>query len=281
MKQLFVSDMDGTLLNPDSRISGRTASIITELSRRGVLFTVATARTPATVEPLLSATVTLPPAIVMTGAAMWDRVRHAYIDTHFIPAETAASIVGACAAHGIRPFSYTLDSTGIIRTYYNGRSSRREQKFIDERAHLPLKRFEINPAGDAATSYPDTVLIFALGSPDRIYPLADELREQCRCSVSSYPDIFNRDSAFLEVFAPGVSKASAVEKLKRMTGADRLTVFGDNINDLPMMAVADVAVAVGNALPEVKAAADIVIGSNRDDAVALYVERMSDGNMQN
>ena len=112
-------------------------------------------------------------------------------------------------------------------------------------------------------------------------PLADELREQCRCSVSSYPDIFNPDIAFLEVFAPGVSKASAVEKLKRMTGADRLTVFGDNINDLPMMAVADVAVAVGNALPEVKAAADIVIGSNRDDAVALYVERMSDGNMQN
>ena len=73
------------------------------------------------------------------------------------------------------------------------------------------------------------------------------------------------------MFAPGVSKASAVTDLKKLTGADRLTVFGDNLNDLPMMAVADVAVAVGNAFPEVKAAADIVIGSNRDDAVALYI----------
>lgn len=271
MKHLFVSDMDGTLLNPESRISARTASIVTELSRRGVLFTVATARTPATVEPLLSATLTLPPTIVMTGAAMWDRRRQSYINPHFMEPATAACITEACAAHGIRPFSYTLDGSGIIRTYYNGRTSRREQKFIDERAHLPLKRFEINPTGDAAMSYPDTVLIFALGLPDSIYPLADELRATGLCSVSSYPDIFNSDVAFLEVFAPGVSKASAVTDLKKMTGADRLTVFGDNLNDLPMMAVADVAVAVGNAFPEVKAAADIVIGSNRDDVVALYI----------
>lgn len=271
MKHLFVSDLDGTLLNPESRISARTASIVTELSRRGVLFTVATARTPATVEPLLSATLTLPPAIVMTGAAMWDRRRQSYINPHFMEPATAACIAEACAAHGIRPFSYTLDGSGIIRTYYNGRTSRREQKFIDERAHLPLKRFEINPTGDAAMSYPDTVLIFALGLPDSIYPLADELRATGLCSVSSYPDIFNSDVAFLEVFAPGVSKASAVTDLKKLTGADRLTVFGDNLNDLPMMAVADVAVAVGNAFPEVKAAADIVIGSNRDDAVALYI----------
>lgn len=271
MKHLFVSDLDGTLLNPESRISARTASIVTELSRRGVLFTVATARTPATVEPLLSATLTLPPAIVMTGAAMWDRRRQSYINPHFMEPATATCITEACAAHGIRPFSYTLDGSGIIRTYYNGRTSRREQKFIDERAHLPLKRFEINPTGDAAMSYPDTVLIFALGLPDSIYPLADELRATGLCSVSSYPDIFNSDVAFLEVFAPGVSKASAVTDLKKLTGADRLTVFGDNLNDLPMMAVADVAVAVGNAFPEVKAAADIVIGSNRDDAVALYI----------
>ena len=271
MKHLFVSDLDGTLLNPESRISARTASIVTELSRRGVLFTVATARTPATVEPLLSATLTLPPAIVMTGAAMWDRRRQSYINPHFMEPATAACITEACAAHGIRPFSYTLDGSGIIRTYYNGRTSRREQKFIDERAHLPLKRFEINPTGDAAMSYPDTVLIFALGLPDSIYPLADELRATGLCSVSSYPDIFNSDVAFLEVFAPGVSKASAVTDLKKLTGADSLTVFGDNLNDLPMMAVADVAVAVGNAFPEVKAAADIVIGSNRDDAVALYI----------
>ncbi len=47
--------------------------------------------------------------------------------------------------------------------------------------------------------------------------------------------------------------------------------FGDNINDLPMMREADLAVAVSNALPEVKDAADIVIGANTDDAVARFI----------
>ncbi len=48
--------------------------------------------------------------------------------------------------------------------------------------------------------------------------------------------------------------------------------FGDNLNDIPMLQVADVAVAVDNALPETKAAADVVIGPNTADSVALYIE---------
>lgn len=48
-------------------------------------------------------------------------------------------------------------------------------------------------------------------------------------------------------------------------------VFGDNLNDLPMLAAADVAVAVDNAFPEVKEHADVVIGPNYDDSVANYI----------
>ncbi|MDE5554439.1 MAG: HAD hydrolase family protein, partial [Muribaculaceae bacterium] len=65
--------MDGTLLGGDSMVSSETAAIISDLTRRGALITVATARTPATVVPLLADTLTTPPAIVMTGAAMWLR----------------------------------------------------------------------------------------------------------------------------------------------------------------------------------------------------------------
>ncbi|MDE5953951.1 MAG: HAD hydrolase family protein, partial [Duncaniella sp.] len=42
MKTLYVSDMDGTLLGPDSRVSGETAEIVSALSRRGTAITVAT-----------------------------------------------------------------------------------------------------------------------------------------------------------------------------------------------------------------------------------------------
>ena len=51
-----------------------------------------------------------------------------------------------------------------------------------------------------------------------------------------------------------------------------MIAFGDNLNDIPMMRVADVAVAVGNALSQVKAEADVVIGANTADAVAQFIK---------
>ena len=72
MKTLYVSDMDGTLLQPDARLSERTVSMLNEAIASGKLFTVATARTPATVAPLMQRVNMNIPAIVMTGAALWN-----------------------------------------------------------------------------------------------------------------------------------------------------------------------------------------------------------------
>lgn len=53
MSTLFVSDLDGTLLQPDARLSEETVALLNSNIDRGALFTVATARTPATVAPIL------------------------------------------------------------------------------------------------------------------------------------------------------------------------------------------------------------------------------------
>ena len=273
MKQLFVTDMDGTLLDRSGKISPRSAAIISRLSSEGALITVATARTPATVEPLMAETLTIPPAIVMTGAALWDRSSRTYLHPQFIDPAAAETIIGLCCDFGIRPFSYTIHPSGIIHTYFHGHPTRREQKFIEERSRLTLKKIHVitRPVTDRPPVYPETLLIFGLGPLDKIYPLAEQLRKTAICSVSSYPDIFNHELAYIEIFAPGVDKASAVIRLKEHLGAERVTVFGDNLNDLPMMAVADTAVAVGNALPEVRQAADIVIDTHAPDAVARFL----------
>ena len=83
--------------------------------------------------------------------------------------------------------------------------------------------------------------------------------------------MYGPDLGILEVFSADASKANALRRLKKLVGADRVVVFGDNINDLPMMREADVAVAVGNAVEEVKRAATVVIGPNTDDSVARYI----------
>lgn len=272
MKQLFVTDMDGTLLSPDSRVDSESASIISDLTRRGALITVATARTPATVEPLLSATLTGAPPIVLTGASMWNRRDKTFLNPALMPEGLAAQVTAICTANGLRPMTYTLGAPGMIEMYVYGRLSAKEQKFIDERSRMPYKHIIHSPANQMPPCHKDTMLIFAIGDIAAIQAVGEEIGRKTPCSYSAYPDIFNRSVGFLEVFAPKVSKASAVLRLKELTGADELTVFGDNLNDIPMMKVADRAVAVANALDGVKAVAHEVIGPNSQSSVARYIQ---------
>lgn len=271
MKTLYVSDLDGTLLAPDSRVSRRSASILSELSGKGALITVATARTPATVEPLLADVKSDLPAIVIVSASLWDRKTKRYADTRFIDADTSRTVREIAARHGVDPFTYTLGKGGMLEVYRNGELAPCDRKFIDDRSDLPLKRFHLDtPEGDDY-ALPDTILFFAMGKPERIFPLADELRAATLCSISSYIDIFGDDTAILEVLAPGLNKADSVKKIAARCEADRIVAFGDNLNDISMLEIADVAVAVGNARDEVKRVADVVVSTNADDAVARFI----------
>lgn len=272
MRTLYVTDLDGTFLTPDSRVSDLSAAIVSRLTREGALITVATARTPATVEPLLSHTLTTLPAIVMTGATLWDRVAHDYMDSRFIPEETARQIISMARCHGVNPFAYVLPEGDIMQVYHGGPLTMQDERFVAERANLPLKRFNIGIRWEDGVAYDRTVLFFAMGPIDRVHSLAEDLRRSVDCSVSNYVDIFGKDVSIIEIFARGISKAAAVERVAMLAGAERTVVFGDNLNDLPMMEAADVAVAVGNALPEVKERADIVIGRNDEDAVARFID---------
>ncbi|MDE7427522.1 MAG: Cof-type HAD-IIB family hydrolase [Muribaculaceae bacterium] len=270
---LYVSDMDGTLMGSDSRVSARSAEIITSLTEDGAMITVATARTPATVVPLLTGIKTTPPAIVMTGAAMWDRQRGAYMNLNYIPETEVPRILEVCYRYGVTPFVYTLTAQSIIEVYHRAPEySACERSFVEERSHLKLKHFNAH-AASPVEAYGRVVLMFAMGTDSAIQKAAAVLQTTSGCSIFSYPDTFNPSINIMEIFAPGVSKAAAVSVLRRMVKAERVVVFGDSVNDLPMMDVADLSVAVENALPEVKEAADIIIGSNTSDAVARFIEK--------
>lgn len=285
---LYITDLDGTLLGPDSRVSDESASIITDLSRRGALITVATARTPATVEPLLHDTLTTIPAIVMTGAAMWDRQKHTYLDPMTLPCATARRLEEAFLAHGINPFVYDLHPDGLMQVFHTPTLTDDETRFYNERAHLELKKFIFRDSphcthtdnsdtsaihGNTGSVASSVILMLGIGSTQSVNRLADTLRQDSQLSVSAYPDIFTPARSYIEVFRAGISKAAAVLRLKAMLGADRLVVYGDHLNDLPMFAVADESVAVDNALPEVRAAASRTIGPNTHPSVPLDIAR--------
>ncbi len=271
---LYISDLDGTLLNDESKVSAFSAKIISKLSNNGAMITIATARTPATADLLLADCNVNVPMIVVTGAAMWSHSEKKYISAQTLDRNLLETLLKEFDKYDISPFVYSFDSNNgypsLLDVYHKSPVfNQREQDFYEDRKNL--KKFFIGT--DIPEKAKDRVLLlFAIGPTENIMPLADSLKGKNICSLSAYPDIFDEKTSLIEVFAPGVSKANAVLKLKEITGADRVVVFGDNLNDISMMKVADVSVAVGNAYPEVKDAADIVIGCNTDDAVAKFIK---------
>lgn len=266
---LYVTDLDGTLLNNGSMVSPRSAEILNDLSDSGALITVATARTPATVVPLMQGTGTRVPYIVMTGAAMYDPLTKSYCAASHIPPCDARTAMSIFNEYGINPFVYRLTSdSGTLSVYHHPQMTAQEREFYEPRAHLKLKRFTFEQAQEPDA---DVILFFATGKTTQVRPLGAALESTGKLSVSIYPDIFVRGVSIVEVYAAGVSKASAISELAGKLGVDRVVCFGDNLNDISMFGVADLSVAVGNAFPPVKNSADIVIGPNYDDSVAHFI----------
>jgi hypothetical protein len=86
----------------------------------------------------------------------------------------------------------------------------------------------------------------------------------------------------LEVYAASASKANGALEVKKMTGADRIAAFGDNLNDLSLFACADETYAVANAVDEVKRCATAVIQSNEEDGVAAFLlQKFSEKSIDN
>ncbi len=278
-RTLYVTDLDGTLLDGESRVSDKSVEMLNALVDREVMFTIATARTPATVQPLLSrirqsvykdaqGEIRPLPAIVMTGAGEWNRQTLSFESCITIPEADALKIRDVFAAHGLHPFVYCLSGNSFLNVYHPSAMTSRENGFYQDRRHLTLKRFHLD---QQPARWDSVALFFGIGPVGMVERLVKELDGVTECAAAWYPDVFIPETGLIDIYAPGVSKASAVKSLAHKVGADEIVVFGDNLNDLPMMAVADVAVAVENALPEVKEKADVVIGLNTDDAVARWI----------
>lgn len=273
MKTLYVSDLDGTLMQPDARISDKAAVLINRAVADGKLFTIATARTPATVSGILSSIHMRLPAVVMTGAALWHQDTGRYSRERHICREGAERLIDLYRRTDTSSFVFTLDRDMIDIYHVGGELLPLQRQFMEERIHSPFKRFHIRE--DGLECLPDdlskVILLYTMLPDAKAFSTYQESRGIPGVRPQYYHDIYGPEVGILEAFSDRATKALAVRSLARQVGADRVVCFGDNINDLPMMAVADLAVAVGNALPEVKEAADIVIGPNTADAVAEFI----------
>ncbi len=267
MKKLYVSDLDGTLLNTSGEISEFSRNTINDLISKGLNFSIATARTAATANGILSGLDIKEPVILMNGMVIYDLKNKKYIKQHNFTWEQRDAILEIIELRKIPAFVYTIQNEELIcYTYVDEKLTPEMKYFKDERVVKFNKRFE------AIEHYTDLkkleVIYFTLlGKYDDLSDLKLAIDEVENVDTLLYLDVYT-DDWILEVHIAGVDKGTATKELRENTGADQLYVFVDNTNDIPMMNEADYSYAVDNSKENVKLIADEIIGNNDEDAVA-------------
>lgn len=268
MKRLYITDLDGTLLNSNGEISTKTADIINGLISRGICFTFATARSVYSAKPITSAININVPCILMNGVSIYDLSADRYIANQYIPVSASEKIVEAFRKADAECFMYRFNER-VLTCYYTEITSRVMKAFAEVRKNNYNKPYvQCSSLLEAADDM--TIYYTALTDYEKLLPVKETIDGMEDADCAFYKDTYT-GKWFLEVFSAKASKSNGIRFLRERYGFDEVVAFGDNLNDLPMFAQADKKIAVGNAREEVKAAADIVIGTNDEEGVAEWL----------
>ena len=276
MKTLYLSDLDGTLLNSDAKLSDNSCRMLNSLIESGMLFSVATARTAATVLDIFSGVKLNVPLILMNGVVLFDFKNNKNLICHSIDTEIADEIIGIFEKNGKSPMLY-FQKKDCLQIEYKDLTNIHQVNYVNHRQDLSKKKFVLRDELNVSDS-DNLIYIVTLDYPEQIDSVYREITAADKVTCTYYKDNYT-DCYFLECMNKKASKASAAEELKKLLGVDRIVAFGDNLNDIPLFRIADEAYAVSGACDELKKIADDVIGSNDDDAVARFLtERFKSNN---
>ena len=268
-KTLYISDLDGTLLQPNERLSTFGCQTLNQLVASGMLFSYATARSYHTARKCTAGLDAKIPLIVYNGALIVDNQTGEILTENIFSSRQAADIYALLKQCGIHPIVYSLID-GVEKFSY-------DQTAVP----LPTRNFLDQRRGDGR-DHPLTGDEHLLDGKVYYFSCIDEtarlltadrlIREQFGevCNQVCQKDIYSGDQ-WLEIMPAAASKANAARQLKNITSADRLVAFGDGKNDLPLFEAADECYAVANAHPLPKSAATGIIGSNTDDGVVKWL----------
>ncbi len=253
--KMIVSDLDRTLLREDETLSATTIAAIRKVREKGMLFVVATAR--SLYSTLLITQDLCPDAIIHTGGA-YAVVRDQVIYRAVLSPEDTLEVAHVCMA---APFVDHIRICGETEDITTNPAIP-----VGEKEFLHYRRVPNEELAEAALQAATKVTICS-PEPDKVAALF-EGDPRYLFTPSKNTSRFGHKLAH-----PAATKEAALAGVVTHFGVtcDEIVAFGDDMADLGMLSVCGLGVAVANAVPEVKAVADAVCGSNEEDGVAHYI----------
>lgn len=272
MKTLYISDMDGTLLQNNGKMSEFTKEKLNDFYKKGIPFSVATARSMVSATPLLEGVHFAAPIVLMNGVFVYDTETKKATKYHEIEYSAIEKILDCFYEKNLHPFmflygddhklslKYTQFDNEGMREFYNMRVDMLEGRFTqtDDMTKIPQNQ------------HPVYVNYYAL--PEILDSVVEKLKAIPQIDFAYYKDSYS-DDWLVEIYSKTASKANGAKEVSKIVGADSITAFGDNLNDIVMLRGADTPIAVENAVPQVKEIAKEIIGTNTDDSVVKYIAK--------
>ena len=276
--ELFVSDLDGTLLNKESKVSDNSRAIINDLISKGVQFTVATARTHATVVELLEGLNIEMPIAIMNGVAIYDLTHKKFLEIVDMSKDATKQALTIFNTLHLEPMIYGIKDDQLS-VYYRALTNNVSQHFYSQRCDKPLKTFKQTNTFDKYIEDEKIVNMLVFDKIELIEEAYRQIKEIDGISATFYTTRVE-GYGYMEMYSSDASKANGIKALAKYADFEKVIGFGDNLNDLPMFEMADEAYAPANAVDAIKAVATNVIGHHHEDGIALYLKERYESNQK-
>ncbi|NHD18802.1 MULTISPECIES: HAD family hydrolase [Actinopolyspora] len=263
---LVASDIDGTLLDPAERVTARTARSARSVDASGTPLVLVTGRPPRWVPRIVDSLGVAGTVVCANGAVIYDAAADTVLHSSDVDPVTLRDVTKSLreALPGC--------SFGVERATGGARDRVDEQFLAESDFHRcwPNPDLQVVPVDELVGAPAGKLLVLHERMTSAQMAVVAEELVGSRLQVT-----YSTGSGLLELSAPGVNKATGLARVADDLGiaTSDVLAFGDMPNDIPMLEWAGHGVAMGNAHPDVRQAADEVTASNEVDGVAAVLDR--------
>ncbi|RSK56004.1 Cof-type HAD-IIB family hydrolase [Bacillus canaveralius] len=261
----IISDLDGTLLDSNQRISKDVISRIQSFERAGGKFTFATGRSLDSVLPYINEVGINTPVILYNGAMIYEPMASEFIYARFLESNEINDIVSLFLK--IR----NQYNVSLLAFDHEGAYFLEESTFIHKQLIKDSITAQYTTIDELLTK--QLVKIMLIGNQEEIHEL--------KMIYSIFTPI-NSEPELLEFIAKGVNKGVAVKVLMQHLEipTHKLVAVGDNENDIEMIQTAGLGISVKNAIPNFKAVSHYVTQkTNNEQALIEVIEKIQATNL--
>lgn len=257
--KLIAIDVDGTLLNDNYSISVRTKAAIKQAQDIGVKIVLATGRGPTSCIPIVEELQLKDPLITHNGAVIVDPTSQKLTFEIGFSTEELRPILTYCRSKNLH-----FDVNTAFEMHVEQVSS--EAEFMYEKFYMQPKRWQ-----DVSLLEGQIVKFSIFAEEAKLDVAFDELTSLCKDWR-----MIRSGEMFIDIIHPHATKGYSLQYLLDSYGIDFKDViaFGNYFNDLEMIQLAGLGVAMDNSPEQVKELADRVTSSNNEDGVAVLLEEI-------